>query len=328
MRRFIVLITIGVMLGVTLNVTAQGNLAISTSLSLEQGLSDRTVKKVIQDPFGYLWIGTRNGLNRYNGLNVLRYESHRKSQLRINAKDIKGLAAKNDGALVIQYESNRRFLDVLHADKTEAVRLFLNRENGIIGLVEEIYIQEKTGAVYVLSKRDSALFVQQLNENLVAFDSLYQIKDFEAGASSTFHLLVLDRGDTWIHDSQNGLLLVDKQGWIQNEIAYDSLEVRTQTPTSIFYQDRLGRLWLSFENIPGIWEYNEAADGFTPFRTGFDPLFYKNIWEDEKGNIVLAAYNQRGRPSYFQVSADDVVQPFELMLSDDLEITDIYSSAL
>jgi signal transduction histidine kinase/ligand-binding sensor domain-containing protein/CheY-like chemotaxis protein len=38
-------------------------------LGIDQGLSSSTVLKVIQDREGYLWIATRDGLNRYNGYN-------------------------------------------------------------------------------------------------------------------------------------------------------------------------------------------------------------------------------------------------------------------
>jgi len=37
------------------------------SLGLEDGLSQSTVLAILQDQFGFLWIGTEDGLNRYNG---------------------------------------------------------------------------------------------------------------------------------------------------------------------------------------------------------------------------------------------------------------------
>src|SRR5574342_98614 len=37
------------------------------SLGLEDGLSQSTVLAILQDQFGFLWIGTEDGLNRYDG---------------------------------------------------------------------------------------------------------------------------------------------------------------------------------------------------------------------------------------------------------------------
>lgn len=44
-------------------------------LSLDQGLSQATVNCMFQDSRGFLWIGTEDGLNRYDGYDVRVYES-------------------------------------------------------------------------------------------------------------------------------------------------------------------------------------------------------------------------------------------------------------
>ena len=44
-----------------------------TSLSLEQGLSQVTVNCIFQDSRGFLWFGTQNGLNRYDGYQFTTY---------------------------------------------------------------------------------------------------------------------------------------------------------------------------------------------------------------------------------------------------------------
>lgn len=38
-----------------------------TRLNNEDGLSHSEVKAILQDSYGYMWIGTRNKLNRYDG---------------------------------------------------------------------------------------------------------------------------------------------------------------------------------------------------------------------------------------------------------------------
>jgi ligand-binding sensor domain-containing protein len=38
-----------------------------TRLSVEQGLSQSTVQAILQDHVGFLWLGTEEGLNRYDG---------------------------------------------------------------------------------------------------------------------------------------------------------------------------------------------------------------------------------------------------------------------
>lgn len=43
-------------------------------LSLEQGLSQSTVNAIVQDAQGYMWFGTQDGLNRFDGYGIVSYK--------------------------------------------------------------------------------------------------------------------------------------------------------------------------------------------------------------------------------------------------------------
>ncbi len=58
--------------------TAQKKYELSYSeISLEQGLSQSTVTSIVQDSVGFVWIGTNDGLNRYDGLSIKVYNYQR-----------------------------------------------------------------------------------------------------------------------------------------------------------------------------------------------------------------------------------------------------------
>src|SRR5215510_3576708 len=46
-----------------------------TRLSLEQGLSQSTVLCMFQDSRGYIWLGTEDGLNRFDGVKFTVYKN-------------------------------------------------------------------------------------------------------------------------------------------------------------------------------------------------------------------------------------------------------------
>ena len=47
-----------------------------TKIDNSAGLSSNNVKAICQDKFGFMWFGTKNGLNRYDGLNMYRYNCY------------------------------------------------------------------------------------------------------------------------------------------------------------------------------------------------------------------------------------------------------------
>ena len=50
------------------------------NITSEDGLSQATVETLIQDTNGYIWIGTNDGLNRYNGYDFKVYKHDEESE--------------------------------------------------------------------------------------------------------------------------------------------------------------------------------------------------------------------------------------------------------
>ncbi|MBQ8774163.1 MAG: hybrid sensor histidine kinase/response regulator, partial [Muribaculaceae bacterium] len=53
-------------------------------LNCDDGLSSNCVKALLQDSCGFMWIGTKNGLNRYDGTSILRFNCFDKEAKRGN----------------------------------------------------------------------------------------------------------------------------------------------------------------------------------------------------------------------------------------------------
>ncbi len=296
-----------------------------TQISLEQGLSDRTIKDIVKDRYGYLWIATRNGLNQYDGLHIETYDNYPERKTRISAKDIRKVICRDDGSKIIQYEANRRFIDYMSRESTLAQKIFLNRENGVLGPVEVITLDQRTGDVFILVENDSTLVIQQLNDNL-QFDSLFSVVDYPARPSSMYRLLVLESGQIWLNDNNTGLLLIDTTGRIRNEVVHDSLGVpHSYGLTEIFYEDSQGRIWVSFINTPGLWEYNEAAEYFTPFIVSQGNELLTRLWEDKQGNVVIANKPDQHVLNMYLVKSDDVIRPYTQFLRVATDINEMYS---
>src|SRR5581483_5370750 len=62
-----------------------------------EGLSQVNVNCIIQDSRGFMWIGTRNGLNRYDGYKFITYRYDSNNQNSISNNMINDLAEDRDG---------------------------------------------------------------------------------------------------------------------------------------------------------------------------------------------------------------------------------------
>ncbi len=70
-----------------------------THYNVQQGLSQSTVTSMIEDQYGYLWVGTLNGLNRFDGKTFKHYFADNDKSLPNSF--IRSLYLKKDGTLLI-----------------------------------------------------------------------------------------------------------------------------------------------------------------------------------------------------------------------------------
>jgi ligand-binding sensor domain-containing protein len=64
-------------------------------LETTQGLSNNNVKSFLRDSYGFLWIGTESGLNRYDGYEFKVYKMHPGVSNALSSNDI--LELQEDG---------------------------------------------------------------------------------------------------------------------------------------------------------------------------------------------------------------------------------------
>jgi PAS domain S-box-containing protein len=67
--------------------------------SVEEGLSNRFVTAILQDRQGIMWIGTINGLNRFDGISFTTFLHDEQSSTSLSSSHIRGLAETPDGTL-------------------------------------------------------------------------------------------------------------------------------------------------------------------------------------------------------------------------------------
>ena len=70
-------------------------------ISVEQGLSNNQIRCVLQDKYGFIWIGTHDGLNRYDGYKFTIYRNNPADSMSLTSNWITGLYEDRSGDLWI-----------------------------------------------------------------------------------------------------------------------------------------------------------------------------------------------------------------------------------
>lgn len=71
------------------------------SISIENGLSQNFVQCIYKDKKGFMWIGTRDGLNRYDGYRIITYRHDPSNPKSISNNFINDIIEDKDGNLII-----------------------------------------------------------------------------------------------------------------------------------------------------------------------------------------------------------------------------------
>ncbi len=70
-------------------------------LSIDEGLSAVTVNTIFQDSQDFIWIGTQDGLNRYNGYHFKAFKNDPFNQKSISSNDVKCIFEDKDGVMYL-----------------------------------------------------------------------------------------------------------------------------------------------------------------------------------------------------------------------------------
>src|SRR6476646_7582854 len=77
----------------------------------EQGLPDRNTRCITQDKLGFLWLGTRTGLYRYDGYNFENYNNLLLEKNTGSYTVINDIRVDNEGRLWVAHENGLAVID-------------------------------------------------------------------------------------------------------------------------------------------------------------------------------------------------------------------------
>ena len=167
-----------------------------SNLSVKDGLSQLHVTCIYQDKLGYMWFGTRNGLNKFNGNSFDIFWNHANNDQSISNNIINCITEDNEGNLWVGTEnglnkldkSRERFKRYYHSNQSGCNILSLCISQG-----DTLLVGTNSGLFFYDSSADSLkhIFLKELNNSSV--NDILEKGDNLYLASGTKGLLVYDR---------------------------------------------------------------------------------------------------------------------------------------
>jgi len=244
-------------------------------LTIDNGLSDNSVTSIVQDKNGFIWIGTENGLNRYDGSQFVKFfRGDKPTDLPGNhiAKLVKmqgnylGIAT-DKGAVIFNTRTNE--CKRLAIPSQKEMELFANEIYYVITNTEdELIISTRTG-VFVFN--DQAKLIAKL-------EGSYTINDTKTKGIGFAARSVLLNHDTTLINTDKGIAFYDSKSKNINYLKYSK---------NLFHQ-RIGYL---LDSIPAysIGSANKNLLFFLPNYIHKDTLCIIDFNKQIIRNVALPA---------------------------------------
>ncbi len=155
-------------------------------ISIKQGLSQSSVSGITQDKIGFLWFGTEDGINRYDGYSFVHYKHDSKNSNSIISNYVYNVFTDNDGDLWV---STRGGIHRYLYDKDHFKRYIPDPKNpsSISAKITYNFCHDKSGFIWLattdglnkLDKKTDSFTIYKHNENdsnSLSNDHVYDVK--------------------------------------------------------------------------------------------------------------------------------------------------------
>ena len=234
-------------------------------ISEENGLPSSEVYQIIQDDFGYIWIGCDAGLFRYDGIRFKSFNSKRQ-----NSKSISGLKIDKDKNLWCQNFSGQIF-----RVSADSLTLVIDVSDKIASYAQ--YTIDKEQNVWIANVKT----VEQYDFNGKKIQSLFKL-NAQKDTVIWQEVEVNSKGDVYLSSQKNGIGIINKAE-SKDIIKLLEANLTTSLRTALEPYDK-GLIALSEINVNREYIISLVSDNkiveksrFYPFKT--DGLIYK-IYKD------------------------------------------------
>lgn len=261
-------------------------------ISVDNGLSSTSVYAITQTRDGFLWVGTQNGLNRYDGYGFKAYNFTPGNISSLTNNWVKALCVDGAGNLWVGTSSglNRYF------PETESFNSYFHHKPQKNSLADNniwSMYSDREGTVWIGTNNGLSQYVPAKNH----FINYYIPSLPGQAASNAINAITEDKqGNLWIGTWGSGLFMLDKETRTFKSFAeITSMQAVKDLYVKVLKFDNQGILWIGTQDN-GLHTYNPASGKYTVYKTHSK---HKNtisddgilsILEDSRGHLWIGTH--------------------------------------
>ncbi|HZR29416.1 MAG TPA: two-component regulator propeller domain-containing protein, partial [Terriglobales bacterium] len=229
-----------------------------------QGLPQNSVSAILQTGDGYIWVGTKQGLARFDGVSFTTFDAHNINQLR--ESQIQALVESDDSTLwIATHHGVSRFKDGKFTVYTT--------QDGLVADFTASLCRDPEGGIWIGTWSGLSHYKDGRFTNYTAKDGL---------ADSGVPALNCDLdGNVWIA-TRNGSISEFQNGKI---ITHVKGEPKPSSPIKAFYRDRQQALWIGTND--GLFRLKEGISTHYTTDDGLPSNLVQSLYEDAQGNLWI-----------------------------------------
>ncbi len=270
----------------------------------DNGLSQSSVTCILQDKYGYMWFGTMNGLNKYNGYTFEKYYTNLNDTNSLAGNLISAIYEDKKGNLWIGTDNGLSLYN-RDRDSFKNFRQNKNDPNSLWGKIISCLVEDNKSQLWVGSIDGGLNLLDRESRKCKHF--IHDEHDPYSISTNAVYSLIVDKyGTLWIATEGGGLCLydpsTDKFSCFKKELnKTDGLNNNTIYALA---EDDSGTIWIGTMGN-GISRINRNPDGhysfrsFTPKTSDSSRLRVLSLLADKAHGLWIGTEN--GGLDYFDI---------------------------
>lgn len=254
-------------------------------ISTKQGLSTGTVNCTFKDSKGYVWFGTLDGLNRYDGYEMKLFKSDKSDPTSLAGNIITSIDEDSQGNIWIGTRNNG--ISIFDWRTGRFQNILVNGPEGLpSGSIQKILVTDEDDLLIGLL--GGGLCKYNSEEGSIKVHTASN-KPSSISNNNVFSIAKAKPNHYWIGNHRGGIDLFNSKTETFQRYTYDPRFSSEETIRQDLLVGKDGTIWIGTDG-EGLIKFNVTTSSFNEYKIGSSGLssnIIKTVYEDQNGFIYV-----------------------------------------